>query len=128
MKFCFCTLQEAEQNGAKSKMSGKSTCRFTFRRLTPALERKRKYFYYYYFLCGCHLTLTIMLMNTHNFSTLRKKVKLLKLSFVQNNYDRVIFYTIFGDITSEYNYGKLTFFLFLLLLQNLFTHQSLPKT
>lgn len=36
------TLQEAEQNGAKSKISGKSTCLFTFLRLKPALKNKKE--------------------------------------------------------------------------------------
>lgn len=36
------TLQDAAQNGAKSKISGKSTCLFTFRRLKPAFKRKGK--------------------------------------------------------------------------------------
>lgn len=38
------TLQVAEQNGAKSSTSGKSTCLFTFRRLKPALKRTKNYF------------------------------------------------------------------------------------
>lgn len=37
------TLQEAEQNGAKSKSSGKSTCLFTFLKLMPALKRNEEY-------------------------------------------------------------------------------------
>lgn len=37
-----CTLQDAEQNGAKSKIRGKSTCLFTFRRLKPASKGKEK--------------------------------------------------------------------------------------
>lgn len=36
------TLQEAEQNGARSKISGKSTCLFTFRRLKPAFNKEKK--------------------------------------------------------------------------------------
>jgi len=36
------TLQAAEQNGAKSKMRGKSTCLFTFRRLKPAFKREEQ--------------------------------------------------------------------------------------
>lgn len=39
------TLQEAEQNGARSKISGKSTCLFTFRRLKPAFNKEKKRLY-----------------------------------------------------------------------------------
>lgn len=40
----YCTLQVAEQNGAKSSISGKSTCLFTLRRLKPALKRPKQNF------------------------------------------------------------------------------------
>lgn len=43
------TLQEAEQNGARSKISGKSTCLFTFRRLKPAFNKEKKRLYDKYF-------------------------------------------------------------------------------
>lgn len=36
-------LQVAEQNGAKSSISGKSTCLFTLRRLKPAPKKKKNY-------------------------------------------------------------------------------------